>query len=290
MKIIVFDRERKITYTEKQYGRKKLVFLYHTLLGRVILKFFISRAYSQWSARADNKKGSAKKIGSFIKTYQINTEDFEDKEYTSFNDFFARRIKNGKRPVSLDGKDLISIADAKLLVYGIENDLKIKMKNSIYTVEELIQDKNLAGEYKNGICLVFRLSVDDCHRYIYLDDGDLIKTKKIEGVLHTVTPIAAKKYKVFSENYRVCSLLSTKNFGEVTQIEIGAILVGKINNHQMKKFKRGDEKGWFEFGGSTIVLLFKENCISVDSDIIAYSKRSIETKVKLGEKIGMRTC
>jgi len=288
MGIAVFDRERKTSYEEKQYGRKKLVFLYNTAIGRAVLKLFVSRAYSGWSAKSNNKKRSARKIDSFVKKYQINAEDFEEREYTSFNDFFIRKIKDGKRPVSMEGKALVSVADSKLLVYEIGNDLKIQIKNSFYTVEELTHDKNLAEKYKNGICLVFRLSVDDCHRYIFLDDGELIKTKEIEGVLHTVTPIAAKKHKAFSENYRICSVLATKHFGDVVQIEIGAILVGKINNHPVKAFKRGDEKGWFELGGSTIVLLFEENCISLDNDIISFSNKGIETKVKQGEKIGIR--
>ena len=290
MGITVFDRAKKTSYEEKQYGRKKLVFLYNTIAGRVVLRLFISKAYSDWNAKANNKKSSAKKINAFIKKYQIDTNDFEEKKYTSFNDFFVRKIKGGKRPVSGQEKDLISVADSKLLVHKIDGNLKIQIKNSVYTVDELIQDEHLAQSYKNGMCLVFRLSVDDYHRYIYLDDGELEKTKEIKGVLHTVTPIAAKKYKAFSENHRICSLLSTENFGEVVQIEIGAILVGKINNHPVKTFKRGDEKGFFELGGSTVVLLFKENCIQVDGDIIAYSNKGIEARVKSGEKIGVSIC
>jgi len=290
MGIIVFDRKKKTSYEETQYGRKKLVFLYNTLVGRVILRLFISRTYSAWNAKANSKKRSAKKIHPFVKKHQINMADFEDREYASFNDFFVRKIKSGKRPVSMEADDLISVADSKLLVYEIDHELKIQIKNSVYTVDELIRDKKSAQSYKNGRCLVFRLSVDDYHRYIFLDDGVLIKTKEIDGALHTVTPIAAKRYKVFSENHRVCSLLSTKNFGEVMQIEIGAILVGKIKNHPVKTFGRGDEKGFFELGGSTIVLLFEESRIRIDRDIIDCSSKGIETKVKSGEKIGVRVC
>jgi len=290
MGITVFDRENKTSYEEKQYGGKKLMFLYNTIPGRAVLRFFTSKAYSARNAKANSKKSSAKKIKSFVKRYQIHMSDFEDREYDSFTDFFVRKTKDGQRPVSRNAKDLISVADSKLLAYTIDCDLKMKIKNSVYTADELLRDNGLAEAYKNGMCLVFRLSVDDCHRYMFLDDGELLQTKGIEGVLHTVTPIAAKKYKAFSENYRVCSLLLTENFGEVVQIEVGALLVGKINNHPVKSFKRGDEKGWFELGGSTVILLFKENCIRLDSDITGYSNRGIETRVKAGEKIGVSLC
>lgn len=288
--MIIFDREKNNTYEEKQYGRRKLLFLYNTVLGRLMLRFFISKTYSKRNAKSNNKKNSARKISRFVKTYRIDLTEFENIDYTSFGDFFIRKIKAGKRPISTGIYDFISPADSKLLTYKIDEALNIHIKNSIYTVSELICNETLAKEYQNGICLVFRLSVDDYHRYIYFDDGEIMRTRKIDGVLHTVTPIATKKHRVFSENYRELALLNTKHFGEVLQIEIGALLVGKINNYPATCFKKGDEKGYFELGGSTIVLLLKENTVRIDEDIIDYSRQEIETKVKLGEKIGVAIC
>lgn len=290
MKMRVYNREKKELYEEKQFGRKKLLFLYNTVLGRIVLRFFTARAYSRHSAKTNAKAKSTRKIAPFIKTYQIDMNDYAQQGYSSFNDFFIRSFGEGKRPISSGENDLVAVADSKLLVYRIDGDAGIPIKNSVYTVRELIRDDTLAKEYQNGLCLIFRLSVDDGHRYIYLDDGELVRSKKINGVLHTVTPIATKKHKVFCENYRVCSLLSTKHFKDVIQIEIGALLVGKINNYKVITFKKGEEKGYFEFGGSTIVLLFKENSIAIDQDIVEYSKQGIETKVKLGEKIGLKLC
>jgi phosphatidylserine decarboxylase len=133
--------------------------------------------------------------------------------------------------------------------------------------------------------LVYRLTQDDCHRYIYLDSGEEIEHKYIKGKLHTVRPISSK-YKVFSQNSREYSVIKTKNFGQVVQIEIGALLVGKIVNYKKEQFNKFDEKGYFEYGGSTIIQLFKENTIFIDEDIINKSKENIETKVEIGEKIG----
>jgi phosphatidylserine decarboxylase len=105
--------------------------------------------------------------------------------------------------------------------------------------------------------------------------------------LHTVRPVSAERYRVYIVNHREVSVLETENIGEFIQIEIGAILVGKITNHQVISFKRGDEKGYFSFGGSTIVLLFKDGAIKIDPDILEFSQKGIETRVRMGEKIGV---
>ncbi|URZ17448.1 phosphatidylserine decarboxylase [Clostridium felsineum] len=285
--IKIFDRSTEKIYYEKQYKSKQLEFLYNTYIGRILLKIFITkRVFSRVSAIFNNSKGSIKKIEPFIKEYEIDMKDYPKVEYTSFNDFFTRKIIQARRKFSKINKDLISVADAKLLVYKIDNDLKMNIKNSIYTCSELLKGDELSEKYKNGTCLVFRLTVDDYHRYCFIDEGIIKGNRVIHGRLHTVGPISAKRYKVYSENHREYSILDTKNFDEVVQIEVGALLVGKIKNHSIKNFKRGQEKGYFCFGGSTIVLLFKENIVKIDEDILNYSKEGIETKVKMGEKIG----
>mgnify|MGYP004629050933 CR=1 FL=1 len=174
----------------------------------------------------------------------------------------------------------------ELIVYDIDSNTEIRIKGKTYTVKDLLRDKKLSLEYKNGKCLVFRLTVDDYHRYSFVDDGILIRQKKINGILHTVGPIAFRRYKVFKENQREYSILETKNFGQVIQMEVGALMVGKIVNHNKSEFKRGEEKGYFLFGGSTVVLLFKENVVEIDDDILDNSNKGLETKVKLGEIIG----
>ena len=129
-------------------------------------------------------------------------DDYPKREYLSFNDFFTRKILKNKRPFSKKQNDLISVADSKLLVYEINDKTEMIIKNKKYTLKELLRDKNLAEEYKGGLCLVFRLTVDDYHRYSFVDDGNVIKSKKINGILHTVGPIAFRRYKVFKENQR----------------------------------------------------------------------------------------
>lgn len=286
MKTEIVDRKNKKKYTEK--SPVSATVLYKTLIGGVVLAIATRKTISKISSVYMNSKASTKRIDKFIKKNKIDMTDYPKREYKSFNDFFTRKVIEGKRPISKDRDDLISVADSKLLVYDINEKTEMLIKGKTYTVRDLLRDKKLSNEYKNGKCLVFRLTVDDYHRYSFVDDGTLVRTKKINGILHTVGPIAFKRYRVFKENQREYSVLETKNFGTVIQMEVGALMVGKIVNHDIKKFKRGEEKGYFLFGGSTVVLFFKENQIEIDRDILKNSRLGLETKVKLGEVIGKK--
>ena len=225
-------------------------------------------------------KYSLKKIDKFIKNNNINMDEYQEENYKSFNDFFIRKIKDDKRKVS---KGLFAIADSKLSVYKIDDNSSFKVKNSIYTIDELLQSDG--SSFKDGYALIFRLCVDDYHHYVYPDDGEVLSNKHINGVLHTVQPLAFKKYKVFSENDREVTFLNTKKYGEMAYIEVGAMMIGKIVNENVTKFKRGEEKGHFEFGGSTVILLFKKDQIKINKKIIENSKKEIETIVKLGDSL-----
>lgn len=286
----IYDREKKEYYIEEQYGEEKLNFLYHTIIGRLLLKIFIvNKSYSRLNAKFENRKSSIKKIEPFIKKYKIEMQDYEEKEYTSFNDFFTRSLKNGKRKIDLNRESLIAPADSKLLVYDITEEARIKIKDSIYSVEELLQNKKLSEKYKNGICLVYRLSVDDYHRYCYIDNGKNIDKMNIDGKLHTVSSIS-NQYKIYKENQREYHVQLTENMGEIIYMEVGALQVGKIINAPIIDFQKGQEKGYFEYGGSTIVILIQENRVEMDHDILEMSQKNMETKVKYGEKVGTIKC
>ncbi len=286
MKSEVIDRKNKKQYTEK--SRLSSTLLYSTVIGTIVLAFATRKTVSKAGSLYMNSKNSRRLIKPFIKKNKIDMSEYEDKQFKSFNDFFTRKILSGRRPFSKRVSDVMAVADSKLLYYEIDDNLEMQIKGKTYTTRELLRDSGLAEEYRNGVCLVFRLDVDDYHRYSFIDDGEVISNKKINGILHTVGPIAFKKHKVFKQNQREFSILKTKNFDNVIQMEVGAMLVGKIKNHDIKEFKRGDEKGYFLFGGSTVVVLFKENVVKIDKDIVNNSKKDIETKVKLGETIGKR--
>lgn len=286
MKHEIVSRKDNERYTEK--SPRSAAFLYLPVIGKIPLTLATRKTTSKAGSLYMNNRASTLLIEPFIKKNKIDMSDYPDRKYKSFNDFFTREILPGKRPFSKEPNDLISPADSKLLYYKISNNLEMDIKGKIYTVSDLLKDRELAKEYLNGICLVFRLSVDDYHRYSFIDEGKVIKKKRLRGILHTVGPVAFKRHKVFKQNQREYTILETKNFDKVIQMEVGAMLVGKIKNHNKTEFTRCEEKGFFLFGGSTVVVLFKENIVKIDDDIIKNSMSDIETRVLLGETIGKR--
>ena len=282
----VLDRKTNKIIEEK--SPKGANFLYKNIFGRIILKLATKRFVSKFVGKRMDKEKSTKYIENFIKDNNIDMSDYPKVEYKSFNEFFSRKIKDNKRSFSGNKKDFCAPSDSKVFVYKIDDQEEFIIKNKKYTIERILRNKKLSDEFKNGYFIVFRLSVDDYHRYAYIDNGKLLNRKEINGKFHTVGPIAFDRYKVYEENQREYELLKTENFGEIIQMEVGAMMVGKIVNHKKKSFKRGEEKGYFLFGGSTIVIMVKEGIIEIDEDILNNSKEGIETKVKQGEKIAKR--
>lgn len=283
----VFDRKQKeIVCNEVQnYLLKKL---YGNVLGRSILKVLTLPFITHIGGFVMNSCLSKGQITSFVENNNIDMSEYEEKEYQSYNDFFTRKIKKDKREIDGDDEHLIACADSKVSYYKIDEDTHLMIKDTLYTIEELLDNHVLARKYQNGTCLIFRLSVDDYHRYHYFDDGVTKSYRYIKGKFHTVNPIANDYYPIYKQNSRAYSLLSTKNFGHVVYMEVGAMMVGKIVDHPKESFVRGEEKGYFEFGGSTIVLLFEKDKVVIDEDIVEHSLNHDETKVYLGEKIGVK--
>ncbi len=284
MKIYLRKEKKYIEVKEN----KSLRFLYNTIIGRFILKIIITKPISKLFGFLTNTKLSNLFINNFVNKNNINLEDYEKKQYKSFNDFFIRKIKQTKRKINKNKDIFISVADSKLKVYNITEDLIIKVKNTNYSIEELLKNKEEASKYRNGMCLIFRLCPDDYHHYIFPDKGKYTNSYHIEGKLHTVQEIAYTKYKVFTENDRVVNNLKTENFDDISYIEVGALNVGKIHNRNLNEFIKGEEKGYFSFGGSTIILLIKNNIIEIDKDILKNSNENIETQIFMGEQIGKR--
>lgn len=256
---------------------KHLKFLYNTFLGRLILKIVTSKFISKIYSRYMNSPLSKYKIKKFIKDNNINMEDYETKDYTSFNDFFIRSIKSNKREIE-DG--IIAVCDSKLTIYKLDENSSFNIKDSSYSIKDLIGEPRA---YKYA--LIFRLCVDDYHHYVFPDDGKVLYSKHINGILHTVQPIAHEKYKVFHENSREVTFLDCTNLGDVCFVEVGAMMIGKIVNEKKGTFKKGEEKGHFEFGGSTVIMLLNKE-IDFNKKILENSKNGIETIVKMGNSIG----
>ena len=266
---------------------KCLKWLYETRIGRRVLKILINPWVSKGVGRLLNTKLSKIAIRPFIKKNHIDMSQYEQVEYDSYNDFFMRKIKKECRPIDYNERHFIAPCDSKLSVYKIREDSQFCIKNTQYSMQSLFRSQTIANYYKDGYLFLFRLTVDDYHRYCYVDNGVKSKNYKIPGVFHTVNPLANDVYPIYKENTREFSILKSKNFGNIAMMEVGALLVGKIVNYQEQGMvKRGEEKGRFEFGGSTVILCVKEGMVAVDERILDNSKNHIETVVKIGEKIG----
>lgn len=266
-----------------------LRFLYHTVFGRICLKFFSSRFLSKICGLFLDSRFSKFLISGFIRKNKININEYYHENFKCFNDCFSRKIRENCRVIDEESSHLISPCDGLLSAYTIQDGLVIPVKQSEYSIFSLLQDEELAAKYQNGICLVFRLCVSHYHRYCYLDSGSKGLNHFISGKLHTVRPIALENRPVFVENSREYTVLDTKHFGNVLQMEVGALLVGKIKNHHEEYcFTKGEEKGMFLYGGSTIILLFEPNTISISDSFFEMTKKGKEIEVKMGEQIGER--
>jgi len=145
--------------------------------------------------------------------------------------------------------------------------------------------------YNGGTCLIFRLCPTDYHRFHFIDDGVCSNTTKIKGHYYSVNPIALKSInKLFCQNKREWSIFHSDNFGDVIYMEVGATCVGSIiqSYSPNSKIKKGTEKGYFKFGGSTVILFFKKDTIKIDEDLLHQTQLGFETSVFMGEKIGLK--
>ena len=271
-----------------QSQNRLLKLLYSHFLGRCALKVLTLPFITHIGGLYMNSRLSKRQIQPFIQNHHIDMNQYEKQDYRCYNDFFTRQIKKEARPICQDHHALIAPADSKLTYYRIGEDTKLWIKDTMYSLSDLLGNHELAQQYDGGTCLVFRLSVDDYHRYCFIDDGSKEEDVYIKGVFHTVNPIANEYYPIYKQNSRSYSLLHTLHFDDVIYMEVGAMMVGKIVNHSLDSFCRGDEKGYFEFGGSTIVVLLKKDIVEIDEDIVCHSLQQDETRVLMGEKIGMK--
>ena len=282
------DRSGNVMEQEtKQDSILKL--LYTKSWGRMLLKPFLAPWISRLAGAILDSRITTPLIMPFVKANQIDLTEYKPKYYNSYNEFFSREIKPEARPIDKDAKTLITPADGKLTVYPITEELQVTIKDTPYTIAELLKNKKVAKQYQGGYVVVVRLTVDNYHRYCYVADGLKGKNHFIKGVLHTVNPVANDYVPIYKENCREYCRIRTEQFGEIIQMEVGALMVGRIcNYHQVKQVKKGEEKGKFEFGGSTVVLILPKDSVVIDEDLLENTKEGYETLVKMGEHIGIK--
>ncbi len=261
-----------------------LRFLYNTVIGRCVLKLLIRPTISKIIGKYMSSSLSKGRVKKFIKSGNIDMSEFSEQEFKSFNAFFTRKRENLK--IEERKNLLISPCDAFLSVYKIKADKTFNIKNSTYSIEQLLDDKEMAERYTDGICFIFRLTPQHYHRYCYSCSGEAVSNKIIKGKLHCVRPIAYTQYPVFAQNSRELVCIDTESFGTVTQMEVGALLVGKIKNHDNSQYAhQGIEKGYFEFGGSTIIVLTEKKDFCIDENFLSIIDTEQEIDICIGDTI-----
>ena len=266
-----------------------LWFLYQTILGRVLLKLLIQPGVSKAAGYFLSSKISGRLVPYYIRRHNIDMRGIvvPPEGFSSFNAFFT-----GKRlPEHLDLShgNLISPCDGLLTLSKIQSNTVFDIKQTHYSLEDLLKDPTLAMKFKEGTALIFRLTPAHYHRYCYAVDGFVCRSRKIRGKLHCVRPIALHTVPVYTQNSREYQIIRTQNFGTVIQMEVGALLVGKIKNHHLPSAEHGvhagEEKGYFEFGGSTIILLLQKDAVRIHEHLYERQNRNGEISVHMGEPV-----
>ena len=276
---------------ENPPGESYLRFLYHHPFGRLPLNLLVKRKFlSEFYGRLMKSSNSRKKIRPFIKEFNINMNESlrPVEDFLSFNDFFCRKLKPEARPVQ-DG--LVSPADGKIIAFENNDEINsFYVKGRRFTLNEFLQDNELAERFGKSSLFIIRLAPNDYHRFHFPYTGKVSKPKKIFGQYCSVSPYAVSVQftKVFCENRREYTILKTKDKDDLLIAPVGATMIGSIiETYQPEtEVAKGDEMGYFAFGGSSILMLVNKNSVKIDDDILENTKKGLETTVNFGEKIG----
>ncbi len=282
------DRQSGEIWVEKVAGENWLAWLYHNPVGQFSLHTMVKRKFiSTWYGNRMDAPGSADKVGPFVEEYGIDLDIAQKKTFTSFNDFFTRELVPGARPIDPDTNAIVSPADCKVLAYRDIGNTDFLVKGYRFNVASFLQDTALAKKYEYGSLLIARLCPADYHRFHFPVSGEVGGPVQIAGDYYSVNPIALREIvEILCMNKREYVTIETNGFGEVVMAEVGATMVGSIiQTYTGNTALKGDEKGYFKFGGSTVVLLFEPGKVQIDEDLLQNSAAQLETEVRIGERI-----
>jgi len=284
------DRTSGETRTENVPGEGMLKWLYSTGTGKAALNVLFKRKIvSGVGGWYMDTKLSAKRIPKFVAEHHINLNECEIgdiNQFKTFNNFFYRKLKKNARPI---GEGIVSPADGRILTFQSLKDIpSFFIKGSEFNLETFLKNKELAKKYETGAMAIIRLAPVDYHRYHFPESGIASESIEIKGHYFSVSPFALRgSLSIFCENKREYCQLQTQNAGDILIVDVGATMVGGITQSYRpdSEVKKGQEKGYFSFGGSTLVLLFEDGKIQFDSDLTGNTKKGLETYIKMGEQI-----
>ncbi len=285
---------------EKVYGDRAVRWLYESGLGKSLSHLIAKKWLSYLYGISQDTNLSANKVPGFVKNFNIQMDDYrpgsknhflKEYSYLSFNEFFIREFEKGKREFVQESSKMPAFSEARYFGYEkIDSQTLYPVKGQYLKAQDLIGDK-FGNDFMDGPFMIARLCPVDYHRYHYPDNGKTLEHFFIHGDYHSVNPIALKiKNDILIKNERRVSILETQNFGKIAYIEVGATCVGKIiqSFDETQSFKRGDEKGYFLFGGSTVIVLGQKGFWKPTDLMLENTRNGIETYYQLGSEIAFK--
>jgi phosphatidylserine decarboxylase len=287
-----YDRDRSQVRTEPIYGENWLRWAYENPLGRLSTRVLVSRAaFSRFYGRRMSTPASRERVAPFIENFDLDPSEFEKppEAFTSFNDFFSRRLKPEARPVDPDPKRVVFPADGRhLVIPDIGNTTGLYVKGQRLQLADLLQDQFDPAPYRRGGALLSRLCPLDYHRFHFPLEGTPKAAAWLDGPLYSVNPIALRRnIDYLIKNKKTVVALDTPGAGPVLVIPVGATNVGciQLTFTPGQAIAKGDEMGYFEFGGSSVITLFPEGSLHFDEDILQQSHHHRETYAQMGTSL-----
>lgn len=283
-----FDRQTGMIKTEKVASENWLIWLYNNPVGEATMWALVKRKIvSSIYGDMMDSPSSVDKIKPFVEEFNIDMSEAQKEDFNSFNDFFTRKLKSGTRPIDTNTNIITSPADGKVMAWANISDTDFLVKGHQFNVSSFLKDEMLSEKYTEGSLVVNRLAPNDYHRFHFPISGSISNSTIIEGDYYSVNPIALREMvEILCMNKREYVVISNPTFGAVVMAEVGATMVGSIiQTYKGNTAKKGAEKGFFEFGGSTVVLIFEPDKINIDQDLLDNTKQGLETKVEVGERI-----
>lgn len=287
-----FNRQTGSLETEQIYGERWLRLAYE-YPGSSILQQFVKRAFfSRWYGRRMAKPKTRRLVSPFIEQFGLDPEEFADPpdSFASFNDFFVRKLKEVARPIDADPNNIVFPCDGRHL--GFQNVSTVEavfVKGQRFDLAALLGSRELAEGYAGGSLVLSRLCPIDYHRFHFPEGGTPSSPELRNGFLFSVSPLALRRNLAYLwENKRVLTKLETQAFGTILILEIGATNVGSITQTFTpgEPVERGQEKGYFAFGGSSIITLLEPGRITLAEDLVHYSARQTELYAPMGTVLG----
>lgn len=285
-----FNRYTGKTEPEHIYGEGFLRWAYESKAGRAALSTLVKRKlFSAWYGWRMSQPASRSRVLPFIEKYNISRAEMagEAEYYPTFNAFFARKLKGSARPVSADPNAAVFPADGRhFAIPDIGSSDGIFVKGIPFDLPTLLQDETLAQKFAHGSMIISRLCPVDYHRFHFPCGGVPGEAKLINGPLYSVSPIALKQRPtILWENKRYLVRMQSEEFGEVLLLEVGATCVGTVKQTYRpgEPVKKGQEMGYFIFGGSCFITIFEPGKVKLAADLLEHSAQGREVYARIGD-------